>query len=250
MERDVEIYFEIYFEKYNTFELISLCSNPIKNYILDLGSLPILEIGIGCGSDSLCLASMGKHVVCIEKEEKIIRQLNSRIQNYKNKDEFKLKIDILKQEFPNITLPFPEYSCIIISNLLHFYDYDFVKNSVDKIKGIVKINGLIYLKAHSIHHPFNKKPERYPAFKHFFNENEVTSLFPSSEFEIVSALTTTNYPSDVEKEIKNEWLRRYWEEFYSGKSNIGFEQFKQGNPIDDPEISVEIIVRKRKGKVP
>lgn len=247
MSRATEIYFEIYAELIDNNCLIEICDNPIKNYLKLLSNAPILEIGSGTGSDTLCLGHLGKQVVCVEKEESVIGQLKSRIDKYALENGIKLNITLLNQTFPNITLPNSEYSCVVISNLLHFFEYETAAIHVEKAKSLVEPEGYIYIKAHSKNHPFNKQPGHYPHYKHFYDETELVSFF-NSEFQIIDCSQIITSPSQLEKDIKSEWIKRYWEEFCREKNNTTLDQLKLLNPLDDPEISIELLV-KRKGLI-
>ena len=242
MNRDSEIYYETYFDLVKTNDLRNQFNSSLKSYLHKLNEYPILEIGGGVGVDTISIASTGKRICCVEKEIFIIRLLNKRVIESNEINSTNLQIEFIQQEFPYINLSESYYSCIILSNLLHFFDNATIIKSIDISKKLASVGGLIHIKTHSINHPFNIKKQHSDVFKNYFDKNRLKSLFPPIDFDIIHLSEDVYVPTDIDMKIKLEWIKRYRDEIDPKSS---FEDLLKQNPIDDPEVSINLIAIKK-----
>jgi len=139
-------------------------AKPNKRIEELIGMLPvsgrILDLGCGAGGNSIFLAEKGFNVTCVDKDDEVISAIK---QNYPS-------INAINKSILDFDFPENEYDLVLVLNILHFLDFENVKQIISKILKSLKENGLIYIQAFSVSNPCKK-------FAHLFTKEDMSELF-------------------------------------------------------------------------
>ncbi len=206
MKKSFQINYRILHEKNSIDDMIESFDQPLKEYEDDLPDFPVMDIGIGLGSGTVYFASKGKRVYAIDNEPILLKWLEDKVNTY---DKKKLDIEFIKQSYPAITLPESKFSCILISNLLHFCEngYDGIRNDLKTITQYLVSDGFILVRVHATDHVANYEGQDY--FKYFFTEEEIKGLLVEAEFELMYLSKYYKKGFKAAVKHKKEWLTRY-----------------------------------------
>jgi len=250
MNRFFQIRYEILHETFTAEELISSYNLPLNHFESDFLDLPVLDIGIGMGVNSLHFASRGKKVVSVDNDDFIIEKFKEKINLYHQQNCDRLNVTILKQEFPALDLTESRFSCILLSNILHFLSTDLIHKAMIEVDRLLPIGGLVYISAHSTAHPANNPSKRGAGNSpHFFTEDELKELVTAISYQILYFNHYYKLPSEKEIEINKKWYQQYCIDQYlehakRPPTEPELEAFFQRNLSIEPDDSFILIGKK------
>lgn len=120
MDKSLKLYWDLYFETVSNDEMIREHSNPIREFEKELIDGAILDIGCGQSPFILDILKLDKKIFALDNELFQLKHLENRIRNFDS--ESLKKCTFLQSNFPADNLPDTNYSLIILSNILHFYN--------------------------------------------------------------------------------------------------------------------------------
>jgi SAM-dependent methyltransferase len=163
-------------------DLISVSERlaEFKHFENELPTAPkILDVGVGLGYETAYFLRKGAFVDAIDADKKVIKELERRCGSYlSHLTTFNLSVPFTKNN------PLTQkYDLIILSNILHFLEYQQIRKCIEQINPFLKKNGFIILRAHSKKHIYNshnhpKKKE----YKYFFSLDDLGVLFSDKLF--------------------------------------------------------------------
>lgn len=169
----------------------------------------ILDLGVGCGRNSLFLSELGFDVEAIDISDKNISNYLAKAKTL-NLDVKASVIDI--RDFDIVE---NEYSLIIVSWVLNFFKKDEIDLIISKIKKGLKPNGVVYFAAFSILDDYYIKNldkscdekntlylQEHNCYRYYYTDSdEVLELF--KDLETISL--NTGMILDIDKEIGNHY---------------------------------------------
>lgn len=180
----------------------------IMEYIDEIDKGKVLDLGVGTGRNSLFLSTAGFSIEGIDIIE-------DNIKNYLNKAKT-LNLDVVGKvaDIRDIEIKEDEYSLIIISWVLNFFNKKDIDSIISKIKKGLKPNGVVYFSVFSIEDDFYiKNLDKLTKEEHTlcFGENEYYRHYYTKEevmkyFEDLELMTLRNgMVLDIDKENGNHY---------------------------------------------
>lgn len=209
MDKSLKLYWDLYFETVSNDEMIREHSNPIREFEKELIDGAILDIGCGQSPFILDILKLDKKIFALDNELFQLKHLENRIRNFDS--ESLKKCTFLQSNFPADNLPDTNYSLIILSNILHFYNIQECIEIGNLIKTISIKGTIIYIKVHSYKHHANdpENPDNNEYFKHFFNRMDLDSVFNKNDFETIYFADVESVNSQNQIEFLEKWLDRF-----------------------------------------
>lgn len=160
----------------------------IMEYIGEVDKGKVLDLGVGTGRNSLFLSTAGFQVEGVDIEE-------SNVENYlKKAKELNLDIAATVADIRDFEVKEDEYSLIIISWVLNFFNKKDIESILSKIKKGLKPNGMVYFSVFSIEDDFYIKnldkltEEEHTLcfgdnehYRHYYTKEEVVEYFKDLE---------------------------------------------------------------------
>lgn len=183
--------------------------HKIIEYIDLIEKGKVLDLGTGCGRNSLFLSDIGYDVEAIDISEKNINEYISKAQK------LNLNVKATTRDIRNFNIAENEYSFIIVSWVLNFFNKSEIDLIIDKIKKGLKPNGIIYFSAFSILDDYyiknlDKSCEEkntlyfndYDCYRYYYsNSDEVLDCFKGLE----TVSLSTGMVLDIDEEIGNHY---------------------------------------------
>jgi len=202
----MKMYWDLYFENYSNEELIRENYNPLRDFESELIEGTIIDIGCGQSAFILDFLCLEKNLIGVDSELFQLEYLKKRIEKYSSE---KLKsCQFINATFPQENLPDIDYSAIILSNLLHFFDLE-TNIEIGKIlANKAKSGTIIYIQVHSHKHYANKPedPDNNIYFKHFFNESDLKLIFNNILFDRIYFADIESIDSKKSVTFLEKWL--------------------------------------------
>lgn len=206
MNAEMLLFWETYSEFNTTEDIVNSSFNPIQSYEEELIEGPMIDIG--CGQTSLFIkySSTGRELFAIDNEQYQREKLKERISEYSGDTDG--KVHFLNLSVPDDHLPKAIFSLVIVSNLLHFFDISDCEKILKQIKERTTSGSLIYVEVHSDNTLANKpeNPENNSYFKHYFNQEDLDTLFDEASFERVYAAHIHSDLTKKSKGVLSKWL--------------------------------------------
>lgn len=169
----------------------------------------VLDLGVGCGRNSLFLSDLGYEVEAIDISEKNINEYISKSK--------KLNLDIKAsvEDIISFNIAENEYSLIIISWVLNFFKKSEIDSIIEKIKKGLKTNGIVYFSAFTTLDDYYIKNldkacdekntlyfDEYDCYRYYYtNSEEVLECFKGLE----TVSLNTGMMLDIDEEIGNHY---------------------------------------------
>jgi 2-polyprenyl-3-methyl-5-hydroxy-6-metoxy-1,4-benzoquinol methylase len=139
----------------------------------DLPDGPVLDVGCGLGFESAYFAKSGRQVIALDSEESLLKKVAAMSDN----------ITPVLSNMPDGEIPAQNYALCIISNLMHFMRLEDNLKLCHRVSEVVKPGGCIAVRMHSTEHPYaDVQHPKNKKIAHFFNKEEMESLFDSNKF--------------------------------------------------------------------
>lgn len=169
----------------------------------------VLDLGTGCGRNSLFLSGIGYEVEAIDISEKNINEYTSKAK--------KLNLDVKASvmDIRNFDIVENEYSLIIVSWVLNFFKKSEIDSIIERIKKGLKPNGMVYFSAFSILDDYYIKNsdkacdekntlylDEYDCYRYYYNNSdEVLECFKGLE----TVSLNTGMMLDIDEKIGNHY---------------------------------------------
>ncbi len=170
------IYHKTYFDFYPKIGFLDGFENLLEKYLPEKKG-KILDVGCGQSRYILSMIDGDYEFLAIDDSEAAFEFLSLRISG----EVCRNKIDCISHPFHPDMIKNEVFNGVVLSNILHFYNYQDATEVVDAIKKSLIKDSVVYVCVHSDEHPGNKL--KRTQFKHFFSKKEIKDLFPESEFE-------------------------------------------------------------------
>lgn len=148
----------------------------------------VLDLGVGDGRNSLFLASMGCEVTGVDMKSENIELFSRKAK------ELDLDVESVVDDIRNIKIKEEEYSLIILSWVLNFFNKSDINSILDKVKKGLKKGGIIYVgaftnldyfyeinKSRSIKEENTLYFEEDNSYRHYFTKAEFLEYFNDME---------------------------------------------------------------------
>lgn len=159
-------------------------SGGMAEYIAKYSVPPCLAIDLGAGEgrNSVFLANLGFNVLAIEPSIAGAKKI------VKNSEEHNLKINVENTDFLSCTEKIKDVGFIVALTSLEHMEYNYMLESVNRIKKVLKVGGYVYIMVFTeedpgFKHEIENASECSAFIQHYFKKNELKDLF--SDFEIL-----------------------------------------------------------------
>ncbi|GGH59703.1 SAM-dependent methyltransferase [Filimonas zeae] len=244
MNAQMKLYWDTYFEHYNTHALVRKSPNYLREYEDDLAEGQIMELG--CGQSNYCIeyCQSGRTVFAIDNDQEQLAMLQERITKLSPENINNLKL--LNATILQDPLPDEIFSVVIISNLLHFFSIDDCKKIIEQIVPRTKSGSIILVSVHSDKHYANNPndPHNNNYFKHYFTENDLTTLFDEKIFEMTFLADIQKKLPKIEIEIIDKWLDKVLNQMKVIDKKL--RQVYKNGYLNDKQESDRVAIFKRK----
>ncbi|MBL0145419.1 MAG: class I SAM-dependent methyltransferase [Chitinophagaceae bacterium] len=212
MDESIKCLNQVTFDEHSNDYLLRHAATPLRKYEEEFIEGPIIEIG--CGQSALLLdyANTDREIYAIDNDQFQLDLLKKRVEKLEKKKIENWKF--LNLTFPEDIIPSNHYSVIILSNILHFFN--FKKNvEIGKIiDGLAMPGTLIYIAVHSTKFYGNNSsdPNRYQYFKHYFKLKDFDYIFPKQQYLRVFTSEYEQGTSKATLKLIDTWLDRFYEQ--------------------------------------
>lgn len=169
----------------------------------------VLDLGTGCGRNSLFLSDEGYDVEAIDISKENINEYISKAKK------LNLNVKASTADIRNFDIAENEYSLIIVSWVLNFFKKSEIDSIINKIKKGLKPNGIVYFAAFSIQDDYyinnldkscDEKNtvylDEYDCYRYYYtNSDEVVDCFKGLETVSIS----TGMVLDIDENIGNHY---------------------------------------------
>lgn len=165
--------------KFSDIVLLSNRNPELKLYEEELPhNSTVLDLGVGFGGDTAYFLTKGAKVDAVDADSDILNLLSYKCSAYKE------KITTIQMDLPSINLN-KQYDIIIVSNILHYLDFNQISAVLKYIICHLKQNGFIVFRSHSKKHPYNSiEHPKKEIYKYFFSKDDLTLFFPTEIFSL------------------------------------------------------------------
>lgn len=149
--------------------------------------------------------------------------------------------------FPSIPFIEHKFNVLILSNILHFFLLETTIESIHNINKHLAPEALIFINVHSKEHylnnnDYNDNPGR--TFKHFFSKDDLFTLYPATEFELLYYADVYAQNDDYYIQFLNEWIRQLCLE--AKVTDLKSIQYNQDKYLKDSNQSFLSAIFKKK----
>jgi len=238
MKKDIKLFWKLYEEYFTNEDLLKNFKNLIDIYHPQKKG-KIIDIGCGQSQYLIDFYKNSEHELYAVDEELIqIDALKKRFENIaSNSDTTFANKRFNSKDFPNEL-----FSAVIISNVLHFMDFNDAKEFINDVEKVIKTGTLLLLTNHSWKHSSNGD---YSYFKHYYKKQDYYKLLPKSKYEYLCFEQKSATKSVKEISFIKKWLELVANENkIFDKSEISkFQSDYFKKPIDTENMT--IVVRKK-----
>ncbi len=175
----------------------------------------------------------------IDEEEFQIEYLKKRV----NDMEFNIeRVNYSTEKFPSNSFNNHTFAGIILSNILHFLDFNQIKEFINNLKSYITNDTVIVIVVHSWKHYTNKK--NTSSFKHYFKKNDFYKLFAKSEYEYLYFSETEAVDNDDSNNFVKEWVKQV--KIQEGITNPKQIEIAQRSYLNNKRHNSMTLVIKRK----
>lgn len=238
----MSLYWKLFDEWYPTEVILERSFNPLKTY---LTSAKGIVIDIGCGPASHLLDFLGtKLELCaVDKDFTQLNYLKKRVANVGYPIE---RLTYHADEFNSELFKGKFFSAIILSNILHFYDWESARKMISMLEKHIKSETYIFIAVHSKRHPKNKlekNSENY--FKYFYGINDLNILFPKTKYEYLYYEEVIKYPDALDEKFIRQWLTEILIARFSHISTFEISAFQQKYLLTAFSASIILVLKRR-----
>jgi cyclopropane fatty-acyl-phospholipid synthase-like methyltransferase len=235
----MKLYWKLYLEWFSNDKILSDFLNPIHNYGLHVSG-KIIDIGCGQSEYLLDLLDTDFELFAVDTEESQLEFLKQRVisAGYSEK-----RLIYSSKEFPSDDFKDFSFSCIIVSNLLHFFSKEQAFKFIAGLSNYSSSGCLIIITVHSQDHLSNKKETNSESyFKSFYSKKDLHEMFPISQFEYLSFIEKEKEPSNYQIKFLKHWIN----ENYKDKCTLDQIKKIQNNYQQTCcTNSIDFVIRKR-----
>lgn len=240
-----DVYLKLYQKWFPTKRLLEGFDDMLDYYLPNEEGL-ILDIGCGISPYILNQISKNRKFFALDQDQSQLNHLKKRIESIDTT--YLDKVEFINDNFPSVKLNGYKFDGIIISNILHFLEFNDCECFINSLSSYTRKGTIILIVVHSWKHRYNNpnNVHRYDQINHYFRKEDFRKLFKKKDYNQLFFQERIGFVNSYQILFMKEFIKKSLEENYENVSEEKIEQIQKKYIRDNEMLSQYTFVYEKK----